>query len=288
MAGSTCGAASVTAAARADSSGGSGIAWAIVAMRVGSCSPISRSKNSDISFSNSATARLTRSTRASMTAAKASISPSRACLRAAIRESVSSRMRAISAFDHSRTAATSSSAWRRRPAASSADLERMSSTATFASAPKRTIVSSREASAAVCIARLRSAMNFVGRRAPVLAAVSVVSVVTNSSAGVVPSTPWPSPAGTASVSDEVDASAPSSALVASVAPSVGWSASGRSAVQGSLKPGRVSVWDMGRRSSLQGNVGRVSPTSTAERIVATRVGEVQLASGTPEPPQWYR
>jgi hypothetical protein len=53
-----------------------------------------------------------------MTAACCSISVSRRPLRSVIRCSVSSRIRAISALDHSRTAWTSSSAWRRRLAAS--------------------------------------------------------------------------------------------------------------------------------------------------------------------------
>jgi hypothetical protein len=39
----------------------------------------------------------------------------------------------------------------------------MSSTATFGSAAKRLMVSSRDVSAAVCMALLRSAMNLVGR-----------------------------------------------------------------------------------------------------------------------------
>ena len=195
--GTTRGAASVTVAAIADRSGGSGMAWAIVAMRVGSCSASSRSKNSVISASNSVTVLLTRSTRASMIAAKASISPSRADLRATMRASVSSRMRAISVLDHSRTAATSSSARRRRPAASSAEPVRISSTATFASDAKRVMVSSREDSAAVCMARLRSAMNLVGRRAAVMAVASVMSVVMCSSAAVGSSTATDASAGCA-------------------------------------------------------------------------------------------
>jgi hypothetical protein len=56
-----------------------------------------------------------------MTAACSSISVSRSALRPVIRCSVSSRIRAISAFDHSRMPATSSSAARRRSAASVAD-----------------------------------------------------------------------------------------------------------------------------------------------------------------------
>ena len=46
------------------------------------------------------------------------------------------------------------------------------------------MVSSREVSAAVCMARLRSAMNFVGRRALVVAVASIMSDVTGSSGGV--------------------------------------------------------------------------------------------------------
>ena len=75
----------------------------------------------------------------------ASISPSSAVLRAAIRASVSSRIRAISAFDHSRIAATSSSAWRRRRRPRRPNAAWISSTTAFASAGKRAIVSSREA-----------------------------------------------------------------------------------------------------------------------------------------------
>ncbi len=164
-----------------------------------------------------------------------------------MRASVSSRMRAISAFDHSRTAATSSSARRRRPAASSADPVRISSTAALASASKRVIVSSREVSAAACIARLRSAMNLVGRREPAVAVASVMSVVTSSSAAVGSSTTSAS-----SVGCPVGFGRPRS--TASAAHSVGRrhrrrvgrllgvAPLGR---QGSRKPGRVSVWAIG-------------------------------------------
>ena len=77
---------------------------AIVAMRVGSSSASSRSKKAAIFVSNAETVAPTRSTRVSIVAPWASISPSRAVLRFPIRASVSSRTRAISAFDHSRTA----------------------------------------------------------------------------------------------------------------------------------------------------------------------------------------
>ena len=83
------GSASVIDAARPARSGGSGIVSAIVAIRVGSCSARRRSKNSSISAWNASTVAPTRWTRVSTTAACASISPSSACLRAAIRASVS-------------------------------------------------------------------------------------------------------------------------------------------------------------------------------------------------------
>ena len=146
-------------------SGGSGMVSAIVAMRVGSCSDRSRSKNSSISTWNACTVALTHWIRVSTTAECASISPSSAFLRVAIRASVSSRTRATSTLDHSRTTATSSSARRRRSAASTCEAAWISSTAVFESARNRATVSSRALSAAACIARLRSAMSFVGRRA---------------------------------------------------------------------------------------------------------------------------
>ena len=160
----------------------------------------------------------------------ASISPSRAVLRVAMRASVSSRIRAISPFDHSRTAATSSSARRRRLAPSSVEAAWISSTTVLASADRRAIVSSRELSAAACIARLRSAMNFVGRRAAAVAGafMSIMSGVTSSSTGF-----W-------SLASGAEAGATSA----------GGSVSVRSAPQGSLKPGRVSVCAIGSASSI--------------------------------------
>jgi hypothetical protein len=100
-----------------------------------------------------------------------------------MRASVSSRILAISAFDHSRTAATSSSARRRSSAASTADAAWISSTTVLASALRRAIVSSREVSTAVCMARLSSAMNFVVLRVLVVAVASIMSDVSGSSAG---------------------------------------------------------------------------------------------------------
>jgi hypothetical protein len=84
-------------------------------------------------------------------------------LRAEIRWSVSSRIRAISALDHSRMAATSSSARRRRSAASVADRSWIASMLALASAWIRPMASSRADSAAACMAFVRSAMNLFGR-----------------------------------------------------------------------------------------------------------------------------
>ena len=184
-----------------------------------------------------------------------------------MRASVSSRIRAISAFDHSRTAATSSSARRRRLATSSVEAAWISSTTVFASADRRAIVSSRELSAAVCIARLRSAMSFVGRRAAAERCVmSIMSGVTGSSQGS-----WLTgfrgrgwrphrPAG----------------RFRSAPPS-----------QGSLKPGLVSVWAIGSASSIGERRGSTRHPRLG-RIVAAGVGVVQSAGGTSGPRRWYR
>ena len=144
--GTARGAASVTVAAIADRSGGSGMAWAIVAMRVGSCSASSALEEvGHLGFelgdgrADPLDARLDRSPRRRPSRRRAPPC-GRRCARRSPRGSGRSR-----ALDHSRTAATSSSARRRRPAASSAEPVRISSTATFASAAKRVIVSSREA-----------------------------------------------------------------------------------------------------------------------------------------------
>ena len=79
-----------------------------------------------------------------------------------ILRSVSSRIRAISAFDHSRMPATSSSACARRSAASVAERPWIDSMWVFASAWSCVRVCSRASSAAACIAFVRSARNFVG------------------------------------------------------------------------------------------------------------------------------
>ena len=72
------------------------------------------------------------------------------------------------------------------------------------------MVSSREVSTAVCMARLSSAMNFVGRRVLVVAVASIISDVSGS---------W----GRVDASSAVDCSA-------TVDPSAGASASGASAL----------------------------------------------------------
>ena len=229
---------STIAAATPARSGGSGMRSAIAAMRVGSSSERRRSKKASICASNSETVAPTCWTRDSTTRPCWSISPSSAVLRRAMRASVSSRMRAISAFDHSRTAATSSSARRRSSAASTAEAAWISSTTVLASAPRRAIVSSREVSTAVCMARLSSAMNFVGLRELEVAVASIISDVSGSSVGVDASLAVYS-------STTVDPSAGASALGVSAFSDVRASAWAEgescSAVQGSLKPGRVSV-----------------------------------------------
>ncbi len=88
---------------------------------VGSSSASRRSKKLAISSSNPATRTWTSSISRAIIAPCCSISVSRRPLRAVIFDSVSSRIRAISALDHSRTAATSSSAWRRSVFASVAE-----------------------------------------------------------------------------------------------------------------------------------------------------------------------
>ena len=100
-----------------------------------------------------------------------------------MRSSVSSRIRAISAFDHSRMAAMSSSACLRSSVASSDVLAWMLSMWAFASAENRSSVSARAASAATCMALVRSAMNLLGLRVGVAAAAA--SVV-----GTAPAASW--------------------------------------------------------------------------------------------------
>ena len=142
--------------------GGSGRFSAIVAKWVGSSSARSRSKKRAISSSKAATRPWTSSISRSIIAPCCSISVSRRPLRAVILVSVSSRIRAISAFDHSRTAATSSSAWRRSVFASVAERSWIFSTWPFASAWNWASVSFRSSSAAVCMAFVRSARNLLG------------------------------------------------------------------------------------------------------------------------------
>ena len=143
------------AAARAGSA-------AIAAKRVASSSAIRRWKNSAISASKASTRRWTRSMRPSMSAAWASISRSRRALRWVMRSSVSSRIRAISALDHSRMDATSSSACLRSSVASTAVAAWIDSMWALASALKRASVSALAVSAAPCMARVRSTMNLLG------------------------------------------------------------------------------------------------------------------------------
>ena len=104
----------------------------------------------------------TRSIRCSIRAACSSSSTSRSALRWVIRRSVSSRMRASSAFDQSRISTMSSSALLRSSVASSAVRAWIPSMCSFASAWNCSIVAARDASAAACIARVRSARNLVG------------------------------------------------------------------------------------------------------------------------------
>ena len=81
-----------------------------------------------------------------------------------MRCSVSSRIREISAFDQSRMPAMSSSAWRRRSAASVAESVWIASMWVLASAANFSSVSVRAPSAAVCIALARSAISLFGLR----------------------------------------------------------------------------------------------------------------------------
>jgi hypothetical protein len=147
--------------------GGSGRRSAIVAKYVGSSSARRRTKNASISCSKLATRDWTCSISRSIKAAWPSISPSRRDLRVVIWLSVSSRMRAISALDHSRTAATSSSALRRSSVASVAERAWICSTYAFASAWNWVKVRVRASSAATCIAFVRSVMNLLCLRGAV-------------------------------------------------------------------------------------------------------------------------
>ena len=108
--------------AHASKDGVSGISSAIVARREGSSSLARGARGTRPSRPRSgSTSALTSSTRRSTTAACPASSSSSVALRAVIRPSVSSRMRAISALDHSRMPARSSSDRALRAAAPSVE-----------------------------------------------------------------------------------------------------------------------------------------------------------------------
>ncbi len=146
----------------ASKEGGSGRFWAMPAILVGSCSATSCSKKRSISSSNPATRLWTRSISYSIWPACSSSSRSRPCLRSAILPWVSSRIRAISAFDQSWIPEMSSSDRLRSSVASTAEREWISSMNVLASVWNWLRVWARDSSAAACIARVRSSTNFVG------------------------------------------------------------------------------------------------------------------------------
>ena len=216
-----------------------------------------------------------------MTAAKASISPSRAALRAAIRASVSSRMRAISVFDHSRTAATSSSARRRRPAASSADAgaDLLDGRLRIGGEAGHRLVARglgrglhRPAQVGHELGRPARSRRWRSRR--------------SCRSSRAPPRRWDRPRRRASSSaarrlgrrvDGVGGRSRSASHRRRVGRLFGVAPLGRPG-----KPEARSRVGLGHAVSILvvGTSGGVDPTSTAERIVAARVGEVQLTSGT--------
>ena len=118
------------------------------------------------------------------TAAWSSISRSRSVLRWAMRSSVSSRIRAISALDQSRIGGdvvvgrACAGRWPRRRSRRGC-----ASMCALASAAKRSSVSARAASAAACMALVRSAMNLFGLRRGRSAARGEVAAGVGSAAG---------------------------------------------------------------------------------------------------------
>ncbi len=131
-----------------------------------------------MSSSKRCTAAWTSSIRCSTRAACSSTSVSRRRFRSAIRSSVSSRTRAISAFDHSRMPAMSASDWWRISSPAVADSAWISSTRAFALSENRVRDSSRAASAASRIARTRPTTSGFSRR------VGVGTAIFAGSAGV--------------------------------------------------------------------------------------------------------
>ena len=154
--------ASVSTSAQASNDGRSGIASTIVASRDGSLSLLRRSKYSSMSALKRSTSNCTSSTRLFTEAACEDSSPSSRPLRVAMRLSVSSRMRAISALDQSRIPAMSSSDRLRRVAAPSVAPSRIDSVTSLASASICWSAWSRADDAVARIAADRSAISFDG------------------------------------------------------------------------------------------------------------------------------
>ncbi len=230
-------------------------------------------------------------------------------------------MRAISPFDQSRIDATSSSAFRRSSVISSAASAWTRSLAAFASAAKRSMVSSRAASAVACIALVRSARNLLGLRAPAARAGTAsaagadsapgadstaasavadgLSVWAGSKSAVPVVSTWSAVAGSTSImaAASVSSATGSPLSVVASAGALSGSASPRSDVQGSRNPGLVSVVAMDQKSSLvrvvdvaAGLGGRPTWAGHPGRggIVPAVVSKVQLARGTSGVRRWYR
>ena len=148
------------------------------------------------------------------------------------------------------------------------------SLAAFASAAKRSMVSSRAASAVACMALVRSARNLLGLRAPALRAGTAsaagadsapgadstaasadadgLSVWAGSKSAVPVVSTWSAVAGSTSImaAASVSSATGSPLSVVASAGALSGSASPRSEVQGSRNPGLVSVVAMDQKSSL--------------------------------------
>ena len=210
--------------------------------------------------SNRATSALTSSTRRSTAAACPASSSSSVALRAVIRASVSSRMRAISALDHSRIAARSSSDRSLSAAAPSVEEARMASTTCCELMATWSSVWACEASAVARIAADRSAISLDGFRGALAGEVGATSIIgLGSSVSAVgvggastgrcsvrvrPRAALKSVWGQAGSAGSGSTGAASSA-VASSAASGAASSWERSELHGSRKPERVSVDAMG-------------------------------------------
>ena len=254
-------------------SGGSGIASAMVAMRVGSCSASRRSKKASISAWNVGRWSRRPARRASRRPRRGR--PSRRRALACARRSAP---RSPRGSGRSRPWTTRGSRRRRRRLGGGGRRPRSAGRSDLLDGDLRIGDEARHGLVARGLRgglhRLAEVGHELGRPAGAeMAVASVMSGVTCSSAG------WVVRRGPRSARGRLGGGSRSlhgrlSARVTVRSP--GWSVSLRSAVQGSLKPGRVSVWAMVCRSSYVADVGRVGPMS-ATRGASWQRGSVRCS-----------